>query len=70
MLEQEGGVSDAPAIAIGCVVGLVLGAGFGAMLVTLLDDLGSDTWMIVMMHSMLAMMVMGGWTAPSLMSRE
>ncbi len=60
---------DIPAIALGCAGGLVAGLGLGGGITYLLDGFASDIWLFVLPHSMLAMMVMGGWSLPSLMSK-
>jgi hypothetical protein len=62
--------SDGQAIALGCIVGLIAGAMFGVLLLVLLGDTLSDVSLILVFHTMLAMMVMGGWTVPSLLPRE
>ena len=68
--DESEAVSDGPAIALGCIVGLIAGAVFGGVMLVLLGDTLSDVSLIVVLHTMLAMMAMGGWTAPSLLSRE
>jgi hypothetical protein len=72
MQETDGGhsLSDAQAALIGCGVGLLGGAALGGITVVLLDGFLSDIWLIVVLHTMLAMMVMGGWTAPSLLTKS
>lgn len=67
--ENENFRHDGPAIALGCVAGLAAGAAFGAGVVLALDGFASDMWIFVVPHSMLAMMMMGGWTLPSLLDR-
>lgn len=59
---------DGLAIALGCLAGLVAGAALGGGLMMMLGDDLSGMGVIVMVHSILAMMVMGGWTAPSLLT--
>jgi hypothetical protein len=54
---------------LGCAGGLVAGLGLGGGITYLLDGFASDIWLFVLPHSMLAMMVMGGWSLPSLMSK-
>lgn len=66
--DGESFAADVPAIAVGCVGGLIAGLGFGCGVTYLLDGFASDIWVFVVPHSMLAGMVMGGWTLPSLMS--
>ena len=66
----EQSVSEVYAISLGCIIGLLIGVILGRVIVVLLGDSLSGMWIIVMLHTMLAMMVMGGWTAPSLMPRN
>lgn len=68
--DLEDFAKDIPAIAVGCLGGLAAGVGLGGGITFLLDGFASDIWMFVMPHSMLAMMVMGGWSLPSLVSRS
>jgi len=63
-------LGDGPAIALGCVVGLIGGALLGGLFLVLLGETLSEVSLILVLHTMLAMMVMGGWTAPSLLPRE
>jgi hypothetical protein len=62
--------SEAQAIGLGCGVGLIAGAMLGGLMLLILRDELSDVSLILLLHTMLAMAVMGGWTAPSLLPRE
>lgn len=66
---EESLSSEIPAIALGCIFGLFAGAGLGGCFIGLLGCEQVEMRMIVMLHSSLAMMIMGGWTAPSLLPR-
>ena len=66
-MSGSGFSGDGRSIALGCIVGLVGGLGLGLCIVVLLGGFTQETSMIVVMHTSLAMMIMGGWTAPSLM---
>ena len=62
--------SEAQAIALGCGAGLIAGAMLGVLFLVVLGDVFSEVSIILLLHTMLAMAVMGGWTAPSLLPRE
>jgi hypothetical protein len=68
--DEQRPLGDGPAIALGCVVGLIGGALLGGLFLVLLGETLSEVSLILVLHTMLAMMVMGGWTAPSLLPRE
>jgi hypothetical protein len=68
--DERDALSDLGAVVLGGVGGLVVGAGFGAALSVLLGGLSAEIWWVVVPHSALAMMFMGGWTAPSLLARD
>jgi hypothetical protein len=70
MVDERGGITDPGAVVLGGVGGLFIGAAFGGALAVLLGGLSSEIWWVVVPHSALAMMFMGGWTAPSLLVRE
>lgn len=67
--EEQSPASEGQTIALGIGVGLLAGALLGGVLLVLLGDTLSDVSLILVLHTMLAMMLMGGWTAPSLLSR-
>ena len=69
-IEQDSEVSDGPYILLGGVLGLFAGALLGGLLLLLLEDTLSEVSLIFLVHTMVAMMFMGGWTAPSLMRGE
>jgi hypothetical protein len=58
---------DGRSIAIGCGLGFVGGLGLGFCIAVLLGGFTEETAAIVVLHTTLAMTIMGGWTAPSLM---
>jgi len=62
--------SEAAAIACGSAAGLLAGAGFGGAIIILLGGFSLDVALIVILHTAVAMMLMGGWTAPSLLPRD
>lgn len=69
-VNEEESSSDVQAAMIGCGVGLLGGAALGGGTIVILGGSFSELSMIVLIHTMLAMMVMGGWTAPSLLSKS
>lgn len=64
--DVEEPMSEAQAVALGAVVGLIAGAGLGTMIDTLLAG-SADMAYIVIVHAMFAMMLMGAWLAPALL---
>lgn len=70
MTDERGVLTDPGAVLLGGFGGLIVGAGFGALLSLMLGGNSVDIWWVVVPHSALAMMFMGGWTAPSLLIRE
>ena len=64
------GKSDVFAIAIGCLTGLLGGLGLGLCFVCLLGCDAFDMQLVIVLHTTLAMIVMGAWTAPALMPEK
>jgi hypothetical protein len=65
--DAESSMHDVSAAALGCLAGVLMGGGLGACIVVLLGNSSPGMSAIVMLHSVLAMVVMGAWTAPSLL---
>ena len=63
-------LSDGKAVLYGSLTGLALGVGLGAIIVLLSGNYSLATAVIVVVHSAIAMMLMGGWSAPALLSRN
>lgn len=62
--------NEISAIGLGSAVGFVAGAGLGGGITVLMGGYSLDVTLIVVLHTAVAMMLMGGWTAPSLLPRE
>jgi hypothetical protein len=62
--------SDGNAMAVGSLAGFVAGTGLGAGIVFMLGTFSIGIALIVILHTSVAMMLMGGWTAPSLLPRD
>jgi hypothetical protein len=63
-------LSEGAAIGLGSSVGFLIGAGFGGGISFLLEGFPLDVTLIVVLHTAVAMMLMGGWTAPALLPRD
>ncbi len=70
MNDEQKGLGEVGAIAVGCIGGLVVGTALGGGLAMLLGGVVSVIGLIVMIHTAVAMMLMGAWTAPALMPRD
>lgn len=57
---------DGFAILMGCLAGLLGGMGLGLCFVFLLGCDTLDMQLVIVLHTTLAMIVMGAWTAPAL----
>lgn len=61
---------DVFAILIGCLAGLLGGLGLGLCFVFLLSCDTLEMQLVIVLHTTLAMIVMGAWTAPALMPEK
>ncbi len=61
---------DLFAIALGCLAGLLGGVGLGLCFVFLLGCDTLDMQLVIVLHTTLAMIVMGAWTAPALLPEQ
>ena len=61
---------DGFAILIGCLAGLFAGLGLGLCFVFLLGCDTLDMQLVIVLHTTLAMIVMGAWTAPALLPEQ
>jgi hypothetical protein len=59
-------MSEIKAVAIGVGAGVVSGLGLGLTFILLLGCQQPEMQLITMVHSVLAMVVMGAWTLPAL----
>lgn len=68
--DAESTLHDVSAVALGCLAGVLAGGALGGCIVVLLGDSSPGMSAIVVLHTVLAMVVMGAWTAPSLLRAE
>lgn len=62
--------TDIGKIATGGAGGFICGAALGAGVALMLGSSSGVVWGLLILHSGLAMMAMGAWVAPSLLSTE
>lgn len=62
--------TDIGKIAAGGAGGFICGAALGAGVALMLGSSSGVVWGLLILHSGLAMMAMGAWVAPSLLSTE
>jgi hypothetical protein len=70
MPEERKPLGDGGAVLGGSVAGLLAGIGLGGLIVVLSGNFSLVTALIVVIHAAAAMMLMGGWSAPALLSRD
>jgi hypothetical protein len=62
-------MNEIAAIGLGAFIGLVSGLGLGTCFIYLLGCHQPEMQLITIVHTVLAMLVMGGWTVPSMLRR-
>ena len=70
MQDERKSLSDGGAVVAGSVAGLLGGLGLGGIIVVLAGNFSLVTALIVVVHAAAAMMLMGAWSAPALLSRN
>lgn len=61
-------LNETTKIAAGGAGGMVCGAVVGASVASILSSPSGMVWMLLVLHSGIAMMAMGAWVTPSLLS--
>ncbi len=66
---QAASISDASAALRGSLLGIAAGIPLGILIASLMGSLWTVTGVIVVLHAAIAMVAMGAWLAPSLLSK-